>query len=155
MTGMRFTTEQINKEFCEAKEIGEIEKLVSKYRNEKVTLKEPKSYKLRIGGLEDTNYSEDNELVEVWKNLYLPKTLEMVVIGALDDFPCSVAEWQLVLLYCEDGNVYAYEFEVLHLVAKSLKDLFESGAKFPGWSTFKVGECLNMVCFVFCFQYTH
>ncbi|KAK6329493.1 hypothetical protein J4Q44_G00014710 [Coregonus suidteri] len=141
---MGSTPEQIKKEFGEARGIGEIEKLVSKYRNRKVTLEEPRSYELRIGGLEDTVHAGDNELLEVWENLYLPETMAMVVIGALDDFPCSASRWQLVLLYCEDGNIYAYEFEVLHLVAKSLKDLFESGAKFPGWDTFKFGECLNM-----------
>ncbi|XP_064866699.1 uncharacterized protein LOC115128054 isoform X3 [Oncorhynchus nerka] len=123
--------------------LAQIEKIVSKNRNNKIPLAKPKSYELRIGGLEDTVHAGDGEQLEVWKDCYLPKRMEMVVIGALDDFRCSAAGWQLVLLLCEDGNVYAYEFEVLHLVARSLEDLFKSGAEFPGLEKHRFGECFE------------
>uniref|UniRef100_A0A673XPV3 Uncharacterized LOC115206722 n=1 Tax=Salmo trutta TaxID=8032 RepID=A0A673XPV3_SALTR len=121
----------------------QIKEIVSKHRNSKIPLAKPKSYELRIGGLEDTVHAGDVEQLEVWKDCYLPERMEMVVIGALDDFRCSAAGWQLVLLLCEDGNVYAYEFEVLHLVARSLEDLFKSGAEFPGLEKFRFGECFE------------
>ncbi|XP_055754689.1 uncharacterized protein LOC129833871 isoform X2 [Salvelinus fontinalis] len=123
--------------------LGQIKELVLKHRNSKIPLAKPKSYELRIGGLEDTVHAGDGEQLEVWKDCYLPERMEMVVIGALDDFRCSTAGWQLVLLLCEDGNVYAYEFEVLHLVARSLEDLFKSGAEFPGLEKFRFGECFE------------
>ncbi|XP_070958686.1 uncharacterized protein [Oncorhynchus clarkii lewisi] len=123
--------------------LGQIEKIVSKHRHNKIPLAKPKSYELRIGGLEDTVHAGDGEQLEVWKDCYLPERMEMVVIGALDDFRCSAAGWQLVLLLCEDGNVYAYEFEVLHLVARSLEDLFKSGAEFPGLEKHRFGECFE------------
>uniref|UniRef100_A0A4W5MPJ5 Uncharacterized protein n=2 Tax=Hucho hucho TaxID=62062 RepID=A0A4W5MPJ5_9TELE len=123
--------------------LGQIEKIVSKHCDSKIPLAKPKSYELRIGGLEDTVHAGDGEQLEVWKDCYLPERMEMVVIGALDDFRCSAAGWQLVLLLCEDGNVYAYEFEVLHLVATSLEDLFKSGAEFPGLEKFRFGECFE------------
>uniref|UniRef100_A0A8C7K3W7 Uncharacterized LOC116370376 n=1 Tax=Oncorhynchus kisutch TaxID=8019 RepID=A0A8C7K3W7_ONCKI len=123
--------------------LGQMEKIVSKYRHKKIPLAKPKSYELRIGGLEDTVHAGDGEQLEVWKDCYLPERMEMVVIGALDDFRCSAAGWQLVLLLCEDGNVYAYEFEVLHLVARSLEDLFKSGAEFPGQEKHRFGECFE------------
>lgn len=123
--------------------LGQIEKIVLKHRHNKIPLAKPKSYELRIGGLEDTVHAGDGEQLEVWKDCYLPERMEMVVIGALDDFRCSAAGWQLVLLLCEDGNVYAYEFEVLHLVARSLEDLFKSGAEFPGLEKHRFGECFE------------
>ncbi|MCJ8749696.1 hypothetical protein PDJAM_G00179280 [Pangasius djambal] len=49
----------------------------------------------------------------------------------------------LVLLLCEDGNIYAYEDEVLHLVARSAKELFETGLTFPGLESYKLGECFE------------
>lgn len=127
----------------DAEFLGKIEKIVSKHRHNKIPLAKPKSYELRIGGLEDTVHAGDGEQLEVWKDCYLPERMEMVVIGALDDFRCSAAGWQLVLLLCEDGNVYAYEFEVLHLVARSLEDLFKSGAEFPGLEKHRFGECFE------------
>ncbi|XP_045066850.1 uncharacterized protein LOC121551140 isoform X2 [Coregonus clupeaformis] len=123
--------------------LGQIEEIVTKHRDSKIPLAKPKSYELRIGGLEETVHAGDGEQLEVWKDCYLPERMEMVVIGALDDFRCSAAGWQLVLLLCEDGKVYAYEFEVLHLVARSLEDLFETGAEFPGLETFRFGECFE------------
>ncbi|KAM9471793.1 uncharacterized protein ACWYII_007479 isoform 2-T2 [Salvelinus alpinus] len=123
--------------------LSQIKEIVLKHRNSKIPLAKPKSYELRIGGLEDTVHAGDGEQLEVWKDCYLPERMEMVVIGALDDFRCSAAGWQLVLLLCEDGNVYAYEFEVLHLVARSLEDLFKSGAEFPGLEKFRFGECFE------------
>ncbi|KAK9955896.1 hypothetical protein ABG768_015740 [Culter alburnus] len=64
----------------------------------------------------------------------------MEVIGAIDEFPCDAFGLQLVLLLGEDGSVFAYEDESLHLVAKSLRDLFQCEMVFPGIKTFKIGE---------------
>ncbi|KAF5909158.1 translocon-associated protein subunit beta, partial [Clarias magur] len=69
--------------------------------------------------------------------------MEMVVIGAVDNFPCEAFDQELVLLLCEDGNIYAYEDEVLHLVARNVKELFETGLTFPGLECYKMGECFE------------
>ncbi|KAL6461068.1 hypothetical protein MHYP_G00310340 [Metynnis hypsauchen] len=69
--------------------------------------------------------------------------MAMEVIGAIDDFPCEAYDRQLVLLLCEDGNIYAYEDEVLHLIARSLRELLESGMTFPGIKLFNLGECFE------------
>ncbi len=50
---------------------------------------------------------------------------------------------QLVLLLGEDGAVFACEDELLHLVARNLRDLLQSEMAFPGIETFKLGECFE------------
>ncbi|XP_062342825.1 uncharacterized protein LOC134040763 [Osmerus eperlanus] len=123
--------------------LSQIEDMVSKHRGELIPLTKPAGYSLRIGSLQDTVHAESEDQLQVWEDCYLADGMKMVVLGVLDD--CSAADGQLVLLLCQDGNVYAYEFEVLHLVARSLKDLFDSGAEFPGQKSFRFGECFNDV----------
>ncbi|XP_036423166.1 uncharacterized protein LOC118806025 [Colossoma macropomum] len=108
-----------------------------------IPLVKPKSYHMRVCGQDDTVYAGNEDQLEAWEDHYLPERMAMEVIGAIDDFPCEAFDRQLVLLLCEDGNIYAYEDEVLHLVARSLKELFESGMTFPGTESFNLGECFE------------
>ena len=108
-----------------------------------IPLVKPKSYHMRLCGQDDTVYAGNEDQLESWEDHYLSERTEMKVIGATDDFPCEAFARQLVLLLCEDGNIYAYEDEVLHLVARSLSELFESGMTFPGIESFKLGECFE------------
>lgn len=108
-----------------------------------IPLARPKTSHLRVCGQDDTVYCGNEDQLESWEDHYLPERMKMQVIGAIDDFPCDAFCRQLVLLLCEDGNIYAYEDEVLHLVAKSLSELFESGMTFPGIESFNLGECFE------------
>lgn len=108
-----------------------------------IPLVKPKSYSVRVCGQDDTVYSGNEEQLEAWKDFYLPERMEMVVIGAIDDFPCDAFGLQLVLLLCEDGKIYAYEDEVLHLVARNVKELYETGLTFPGFESYNLGECFE------------
>lgn len=117
--------------------------IVKRYSDTRIPLKTPKSYFVRVCGQDGTVYAGNEDQLEAWKDFYLPERMEMVVIGAIDDFPCDAFGLQLVLLLCEDGNIYAYEDEVLHLVARSVDELFNTGMTFPGLECYKLGECFE------------
>lgn len=116
---------------------------VKRNRDLAIPLVKPRGSTLRICGQDGTVYEGDEEQLEAWKDYYLPERMEMEVIGAIDDFPCDAFGLQLVLLLGEDGRVFAYEDELLHLVALNLRDLFQCGMVFPGKETFKLGECFE------------
>ncbi|MGH0175580.1 UNVERIFIED_CONTAM: hypothetical protein FKN15_070953 [Acipenser sinensis] len=78
--------------------------------------------------------------LEAWEKFYLPERVEMRVIGAIDNFPSLAVGLQLIILAGRDGNIYAYENEVLHQAAGSLQDLFRKGIEFPGTKVYNYGE---------------
>ncbi|XP_057183040.1 uncharacterized protein LOC130549748 [Triplophysa rosa] len=127
----------------DAVELSEITDFVKQNCNSLIPLEKPKNTAFRICGQDGTVYTGNEEQLEAWKDFYLPERMEMEVIGAIDYFPCDAFGLQLVLLFCEDGKIYAYEDEVLHLVAMNLGDLLQSGMVFPGIETFKLGECFE------------
>lgn len=127
-------------EYVNLKEIASIAK---RHSGTCVPLVKPKSYCLRVCGQDETVYAGNEDQLEAWKDFYLPERMEMEVIGAIDDFACEAYGLQLVLMVCEDGNIYAYEYEVLHLVARSFSELFDTGMTFPGIETYKEGECFE------------
>ncbi|KAG9262093.1 hypothetical protein AMEX_G23805, partial [Astyanax mexicanus] len=104
-----------------------LESVVSKHSGEKIHLKK---YKFRVGSLEDTSYKNNTDILQEWEQFYLEQQKKMAVIGVLENFPCGEDSAELVLMVCEDKRVFAYEDEHLHLVASSLKELFESGVQF-------------------------
>ncbi|XP_060760895.1 uncharacterized protein LOC132870918 isoform X2 [Neoarius graeffei] len=117
--------------------------VVKRFSGTLIPLIKPKSYSVRVCGQDGTVYAGNDDQLEAWKDFYLPERMEMVVIGAIDDFPCDAFDLQLVLLLCEDGKIYAYEDEELHLVARSVNELFETGLTFPGLECYKLGECFE------------
>ncbi|XP_072530830.1 uncharacterized protein [Salminus brasiliensis] len=124
-------------------DLAAIGSIVKKHSGTLIPLVKPKSYHVRMCGQDDTVYAGNEDQLEAWEDHYLPERMKMEVIGAIDDFPCEAYARQLVLLLCEDGNMYAYEDEVLHFVATSLSDLFENGMTFPGVTSFNLGECFE------------
>ncbi|XP_047671999.1 uncharacterized protein LOC125145168 isoform X1 [Tachysurus fulvidraco] len=124
-------------------ELGDFASVVKRYSGTLIPLTNPKGYSIRVCGQDDTVYSGNDDQLEAWKDFFLPERMEMVVIGAIDEFPCDAFGLQLVILLCEDGNIYAYEDEVLHLVARSIKELFETGLTFPGLERYNLGECFE------------
>lgn len=127
----------------DAVKLSEVADFVKQNCTSSIPLEKPKNTCLRICGQDGTVYAGNEEELEAWKDFYLPERMEMEVIGAIDYFPCEAFGLQLVLLFCEDGKIYAYEDEVLHLVAMNLEDLLLSGMVFPGIETFKHGECFE------------
>lgn len=127
----------------DAVDLSGIANFVKRNSDVKIPLLKPRGSTLRICGQEGTVYEGDEEQLEAWKDYYLPERTEMEVIGAIDDFPCDAFGLQLVLLLGEDGRVFAYEDELLHLVAVNLRDLLQCQMVFPGLETFKLGECFE------------
>uniref|UniRef100_A0A3B1JK47 Uncharacterized LOC103021673 n=2 Tax=Astyanax mexicanus TaxID=7994 RepID=A0A3B1JK47_ASTMX len=133
-----FLTPQLMK--CGAqKYLEEIGSFVSKHSGAKIKLKKVERYNFRVGSLKDTSY-KNTDLLQEWEQFYLPDEMKMVVIGVLENFPCGEDSAELVLMVCEDGNVFAYEDERLHLVASSLKELLEFGVHFPGSTYYHCGQ---------------
>ncbi|KAJ7991688.1 hypothetical protein DPEC_G00286480 [Dallia pectoralis] len=121
----------------------QVSKTVSKHRYASVSLKKPESSEWKIGDQEVTSYSGDKETVEEWGIFYLTDAVKMEVLGAVENLPFPTECGQLVIMLCEDRKVYAYDGEEMHLVAKSLTDLFVSGLQYPGIKTYLRGDCFK------------
>ncbi|KAL6461061.1 hypothetical protein MHYP_G00310270 [Metynnis hypsauchen] len=140
--------DQIRKEFLlpdlrkdgAVKYLEKIVKVVTERNHKQIKLKKAEKYKFRIGSFKDTSYRDEPDLLEEWDQFYLPDHMKMEVIGFLEEFPCNAASAELVLIVCEDGKVFAYEDERLHLVANDLKELFECGVQFPGTKYYYRGQ---------------
>jgi hypothetical protein len=115
---------------------------VSKHRHASIALKKPKGSEWKIAGLDDTSYKGEEEIKE-WQNFYLPDSVKMEVLGAVENLPCPTESGQLVIMLCEDLQVYAYDGEEMHLVALSLEEVFVSGLQYPGIKSFYRGECFK------------
>ncbi|XP_062873245.1 uncharacterized protein LOC134334720 isoform X2 [Trichomycterus rosablanca] len=102
-------------------------------------------YRFRVGSFEDTSFKQDPDMLEEWEQFYLPDEMKMKVFGVLEDFPCDSSDDELVLMVCEDGKVFGYEEELLHVVADNLNELFESGFQFPGTEQFYRGQSFEDV----------
>uniref|UniRef100_A0A3P8RRL7 US22 family protein n=1 Tax=Amphiprion percula TaxID=161767 RepID=A0A3P8RRL7_AMPPE len=118
-----------------------VSNLVTTFRHERFVLENPVGATLIVGPLEDTIYSDDE--VNGWGKFYLPQTVNMRVVGVVEGTSCPCD--QLVLMTCEDKNIYAYNGEELHLVASSLDKLFSDGIEFPASKTFYKGEAFKDV----------
>ncbi|XP_031143033.1 uncharacterized protein LOC116041280 isoform X2 [Sander lucioperca] len=117
--------------------------LVSKNRHNMVPLKNPAGATWTIGNLEDTIYSGEDDEVNGWSKSYLPKPVHMQVIGIVEGTSCPCE--QLVLMTCEDRQVYAYDGEgvELHLVASNLDQLRHAGIEYPASKTYYDGEAFK------------
>ncbi|XP_028441889.1 uncharacterized protein LOC114560597 isoform X2 [Perca flavescens] len=106
-------------------------------------LKNPAGARLKIGGLEDTIYKGNDEELNRWGNFYLPKIVNMKVVGVVEETSCPYDH--LVLMTCEDRKVYAFdgEEEELHMVAESLEKLGEEGLTFPSSQSYYKGEAFK------------
>lgn len=118
-----------------------VSQIVSATKGERFPLKKPAGATLRKARLEDTVYKDNFLVVNGWGKFYLPKVVTMQVIGVVEgiSFPCE----QLVLMTCEDQQVYAYDEEELHLVASSMKQLRDEGMEYPGSTVYYRGEAFK------------
>ncbi|MFT7797995.1 hypothetical protein Z043-119034 [Arapaima gigas] len=117
-----------------------IPKLVEKYKGTEVSLELPKGFALRITDLDGTIYWGRKWMLDLWSELYLPKPEEMVVIGAIDNFPSLAEGLQLIVLVDRQHRVYFYENEELHLVHKNVEEFFRRGPKFLPIETYHYGQ---------------
>lgn len=115
--------------------------LVSKFKGKTYRLTSPPGTTLTIGDLDDTIYRGKNQVANRWGKFYLPERVNMQVVGVVEGtaYPCD----QLVLMTCEDGNLYAYDGEELHMVASSLEQLCNKGIRYPATKSYYHGEAFK------------
>ncbi|UMM52803.1 protein ORF125 [Lake sturgeon herpesvirus] len=117
---------------------------VKAHKHKQVVLPNVSHHRLRIGGLNQTIYHHNTDELEAWENFYIPDITHMAVLGVLDNFPSLAVGLQLIIMAGEDGGIYAYENEVLHLVAESLEAFFlTTGLTFPGLKIYNYGEIFD------------
>ncbi|XP_068119888.1 uncharacterized protein [Hyperolius riggenbachi] len=117
---------------CEAQELlqhleqkyGDLDAImnfVQKTENALLPLGNHSNTYLEIGDLKRHNLWWPGFRVEGWDELYLPARTRVAVIGVVRPFPT----W--IVLMGENGCVYAYEHDVIHLIGDSLKQLLQDG----------------------------
>ncbi|XP_062414347.1 uncharacterized protein LOC134107074 isoform X1 [Pungitius pungitius] len=111
------------------------------HRDQTVILKNPAGAILTIGDLNDTIYRDKKIVVNGWNKFYLKDIVSMQVFGVVKGTSCP--EDHLVLMTCEDQKVYAYDGEVLHLVASSWKQLLDEGFQYPADTSYYKGEAFK------------
>ncbi|XP_072259520.1 uncharacterized protein [Pyxicephalus adspersus] len=108
---------------------------VKKHRDSKVFLHDNEAFSdfyIRVCGLEGTIYSGDTYTLESWEELYLPEPTKMEVLGVLENKKGMVPFPQWLVLLGQDGHVYGYGDDTLHLLATRLKNLLNDGIKNTG-----------------------
>uniref|UniRef100_A0A669CKZ4 Uncharacterized LOC109199921 n=1 Tax=Oreochromis niloticus TaxID=8128 RepID=A0A669CKZ4_ORENI len=118
-----------------------VSQIVSAHKDERFPLKKLAGATLRKAGLEDTVYKDNFLVVNGWGKFYLAKAVTMKVIGVVEDISCPCE--QLLLMTCEDQQVYVYDEEELHLVALSIKQLLHEGMEYPASTTYYRGEAFK------------
>ncbi|XP_073444286.1 uncharacterized protein [Dendrobates tinctorius] len=88
---------------------------------------ENSDYCLRLCDLSGTIYMGQKFMQESWEECYLKKPTKMQVFGTLENIQVMLPSVQWIILVGEDGCIYAYGEEELHLIAKSLKEFVENG----------------------------
>ncbi|KAM9177835.1 uncharacterized protein V3H86_010514 [Mergus octosetaceus] len=123
-----------------ARGLGTVSDYVRRNRGSAVPFAAQPQLCLRVGGLEGTFHEGQDELLRWCQALYLPQPTRMAVVGTVDDVPCLATGQQLVILVAEGGEVYAYEEETLHKVARSLAEFLEIGLQLLGKEVYRCGE---------------
>ena len=82
----------------------------------------------------------DSEILKECEECYLPDHMKMQVLG---DVRHSSWDSSLVLMVCEDGQIYAYDDQQLHLVAESLRQLFNERITFPCKTVYHYGQAFE------------
>uniref|UniRef100_A0A3Q3IE62 Uncharacterized protein n=1 Tax=Monopterus albus TaxID=43700 RepID=A0A3Q3IE62_MONAL len=114
---------------------------VTTHRHKILPLQSPPGARLRIAGLEDTIYRDDDYEVKSWGAFYLPDIVNMQVFGVVEGISCPCD--QLILMTCEDKKVYAYDGDELHVVASSTQQLQDEGIEYPASETYYDGEAFR------------
>uniref|UniRef100_A0A8D0AP73 Uncharacterized protein n=1 Tax=Sander lucioperca TaxID=283035 RepID=A0A8D0AP73_SANLU len=120
-----------------------VSEFVCNSRHKAHPLRKPPGATWTVGNLDDTMYSDSVDEVNGWGLFYLPHRVTMQVIGLVEGTLCPCD--QLVLMTCENRQVYAYdgEGEELHLVASSLEHILVEGIEYPASKTYYDGEAFK------------
>ncbi|XP_042689256.1 uncharacterized protein LOC122168190 [Centrocercus urophasianus] len=129
--------------FYTACSLNDIRECVRKLRGQMVGFEKQPQFRLRVGGLEGTFYEGQEELKEYCEVLYLPQPTKMEVVGTVDDVPCLAMGQQLIILVAESGEVYAYEEDTLHKVAKNMQEFTKIGLQRLGKEVYHCGEHID------------
>uniref|UniRef100_A0A3B4WS33 US22 family protein n=1 Tax=Seriola lalandi dorsalis TaxID=1841481 RepID=A0A3B4WS33_SERLL len=121
--------------------LAQVSHFVSKNKHKTITLKNPADAILKVAGVEDTIYRGKHDEVNGWGKFYLPKMVNMLVIGVVEGTSCTCD--QLVLMTCEDKKLYAYDGEELHLVASHLDQLCNKEIEYPASKSYYNGEAFE------------
>jgi len=125
-----------------AKYLELVSQYVSANKRRLSPLNYPSGAILKIAGLEDTIYRAKQEEVNGWGKFYLPKIVNMQVLGVVEGTSCPCD--QLVLMTCEDRKLYAYDGDELHEVASSPKELFDNKKiTYPADKSYYNGEAFQ------------
>ncbi len=114
---------------------------MSSHRGKTFVLKNPDGATLTIGDVDDTIYRGRDSEVDEWGKFYLPDEVNMQVVGVVKGTSCP--HDQLVLMTCEDENLYAYDGEELHEVASSLQQLCDKGIEYPASKSYYNGQAFE------------
>ncbi|XP_030267268.1 uncharacterized protein LOC115578450 [Sparus aurata] len=118
-----------------------VSELVLQLKGKTSALKNPAGATLTIGEVDDTIYRKEDKVVNGWGKFYLPEVVSMQVVGVVEGTSCPCD--QLVLMTCEDREIYAYDGEELHAVASSLKQLCDEGIDYPASRSYYRGEAFK------------
>lgn len=115
--------------------------LVLAFKDKSVSLKNPAGAEWVICDLNGTIYNKDQDVLNKLQKFYLPDEVKMQVIGKVTgtSYPCE----QLLLLACNDGNIYAYDEEELHVVASEPEQLCTEGLEDPASRSYYKGEAFK------------
>ncbi|XP_029023810.1 uncharacterized protein LOC114866244 isoform X2 [Betta splendens] len=114
---------------------------VSTNKGQRVSLKKPSGAKMRIEDVNGTVYREDEDKMYAWGNFFLPDPVHMQVFAVVENASCL--DEQPILMTCKDKQVYAYNDECLHLVAKDLEELLEEGLRWPAYEKYYEGDAFK------------
>ncbi|XP_075072834.1 uncharacterized protein LOC142161262 [Mixophyes fleayi] len=106
--------------------LGLVSSFVQKNKDTMLPLKAD-GLSLRICDLNGTICMGQKYMLEAWQHLYLPKSTRMEVLGTLECSGSMAPTLQWIILVAENGKIYAYEHEELHLIAMSLRQFVEKG----------------------------
>uniref|UniRef100_A0A3Q2FGU3 Uncharacterized protein n=1 Tax=Cyprinodon variegatus TaxID=28743 RepID=A0A3Q2FGU3_CYPVA len=121
--------------------MGKVLEFVDHNRERRFFLNNPPGSKLRIARLEDTFYKDKPDEVRGCSMFYLPEEVEMQVIGVIEGTSCPSDE--LLLMTCENGRLYAFDGEELHMVASSLLQLEYGHIEYPSTESYYNGQAFE------------
>ena len=93
-----------------------------------------------IWQVKDAVLKKDREILKACEECYLPDHMKMQKLG---DVCHSSWNSSVLLMICEDRQIYAYDDQQLHLVAESLRQLFNEGITFPSETVYHYGQAFE------------
>lgn len=99
---------------CVADYPTEVSNFVLEHRGKSYNLKNPAGAIWKVGGVDDTVYKGNHSEVDEWGKFYLRDEVSMQVVGVVTGKSCPCD--QLVLMTCEDREIYASDGEELHVM---------------------------------------